>query len=691
VQIIKPQWVINKTQLNQLINKQSMNRLLPAFVVALGGLSCQSFAVGLGEVDLRSYLGQPLDARVPVIAGPDEPLDESCFKLTSGAITSDTGHATPAKISFQQIGRNNVLLIRSSSAVPEPAVRIQVEVSCGNISKISREYTLLLDPPEYAAASRITLPAAPVAAAPVRQIESVAAAQTSFEPLPVMAEQTATTPFPMPAPAPRRAAPRKPSPQASAPRPKAPRVDSPPVAQPAPPIARLEAQKPKTISQPTEPKVAEAPLAAGKKEPALEGFRLKLSSAEIDLGPTKTVSDSDRQRLRERQLLLETQSDDQTASMLAMKNSIKQLETQLAELRNKVSTNSNTGNAATTPQVTTVAAGNITPAVPDPVTAPVTPAPVAIPVAKSGAAKPAVSPESTFSLADWVKPALAASGLGLAAIIGINLWRRRKLNSAGYDDLYASGSPASRVPVQPVGQFDEDKLFEDSAEDDKELQEILSPAEIPSRPRVAPLDLPLSSAPGNADMRNMIDPQAPDSFKLAYLRERFPEIAQGSLRLDKPDSLIHAARLYYQEDNNSAKATELLEYAIGEYPHEVRPWLALFEIYRLENRTADFSSLAQRFKTKFEQGGYWPKVQGIGRQLDAGNPLYAATEYQADEFDPDTATISPEAENWLNTPLDFTQDLLGGELRNALMAEEPSKAAARSSELTLSPEGKKPV
>ena len=30
-----------------------------------------SYALGLGEIDLRSYLGQPLDARIPVLAGAD--------------------------------------------------------------------------------------------------------------------------------------------------------------------------------------------------------------------------------------------------------------------------------------------------------------------------------------------------------------------------------------------------------------------------------------------------------------------------------------------------------------------------------------------------------------------------------------------------------------------------------------------
>ena len=149
--------------------KAARTKVLLNLIFALS--AGNAYALGLGEIDLRSYLGQPLDARIPVSAGVDEPLDNSCFKLINGAVTSDTGHATPAKLSFQQIGRNNILQIRSASSVPEPAVRIQIEVSCGNVSRISREYTLLLDPPEYAA-SRINLPAKPLA--PTQQVTSVA-------------------------------------------------------------------------------------------------------------------------------------------------------------------------------------------------------------------------------------------------------------------------------------------------------------------------------------------------------------------------------------------------------------------------------------------------------------------------------------------------------------------------------------
>ncbi len=683
-------------------------KTLSGLMLAL--MAGNTFALGLGEIDLRSYLGQPLDARIPVMAGPDEALDDGCFKLVNGAVTSDTGHSTPAKLTFQQVGRNNILQIRSSSAVPEPAVRIQIEASCGNLSRVSREYTLLLDPPEYAAtrnnavAKPIVLPQAviaqPAASAPVAEIFTQSDASiTGINNAPIDATALATPPTRQAG----RIRPRAAAPVARAPSRVAPRAFVPP------PVARKPVKE-KEIEPPAE-KMPPAPPVASmpRKEITGDGFRLKLSSAEMNMAPTKTATETDRQRMRARQLLLETQSDDQTATILAMKNSLKVMEAQLAELRRQMAEKNGApvGNVVGMPDIAEKpVAPSIAPPAAAPEVAPVEPpkaAQISIPVAKPLPAKPAATAEAE-ALPDWTMPA-AAAGLATVLLIGGGLlWRRKKKQP--YHDLYADDSVDKKLPIQSVGQFDENKLFEDAEPAEPELEDILQEEAQPVppvikaevKPILKPLEMPAASRAAEQN-RGSIDTQAPDSFKMAYLRERFPEIAQGSLRLDKPDSLIQAARLYYQEDNNSAKAAELLEYAIGEYPNEVRPWLAVFEIYRLENRTIDFANLAVRFKKKFEHGGYWPKVQAIGRQIEPQNPMYVAEEFKSDVQDPEVAAISAEAENWLNAPLDFTQDLLGNELRDALLSEDilpladsaTNKSAAKPGDLSLVPDGKKPV
>ena len=79
-----------------------------------------------------------------------------------------------------------------------------------------------------------------------------------------------------------------------------------------------------------------------------------------------------------------------------------------------------------------------------------------------------------------------------------------------------------------------------------------------------------------------------------YIEERFPEIANRTLALEDAPSIVKGARLFY-EDGALPRAVELLQFAIEDKPAEVRTWLALFEIFRLERLTGEFAALAQRF------------------------------------------------------------------------------------------------
>jgi hypothetical protein len=167
-----------------------------------------------------------------------------------------------------------------------------------------------------------------------------------------------------------------------------------------------------------------------------------------------------------------------------------------------------------------------------------------------------------------------------------------------------------------------------------------------------------------------------DDLRRRYIEERFPEIAKGAIVLDDPDSVVKAARLFY-EDGVAARATELLQYAIERNPRELKTWLALFEIYRLERMTSEFAELAQSFKAQHGKSDYWRKVQYFGREIDPANPLYQESPLstfetigpsQARQFASET-TFDPIAENWLGAPMDFENEVLANDLRKSLMAE----------------------
>jgi hypothetical protein len=107
----------------------------------------------------------------------------------------------------------------------------------------------------------------------------------------------------------------------------------------------------------------------------------------------------------------------------------------------------------------------------------------------------------------------------------------------------------------------------------------------------------------------------------------------------------------------------------------MKTWLALFEIFRLERLTGEFAALAQRFKAQHGEGETWRKVQYFGREIDPGNALYREEPINTLEtIGPREArrlaagsNFDPIAENWLNAPMDFQNEVLANELRQALL------------------------
>ncbi|MDP1532627.1 MAG: hypothetical protein Q8L92_03485, partial [Rubrivivax sp.] len=98
-------------------------------------------ALGLGELNVRSFLGQPLHATVVVLdASADLPAD--CFKLEAG-----TGAIAPpprAELSLQRSGEQAVLHIRTRQSIHDPIAQFVLAADCE--TRLQREYVILLDP-----------------------------------------------------------------------------------------------------------------------------------------------------------------------------------------------------------------------------------------------------------------------------------------------------------------------------------------------------------------------------------------------------------------------------------------------------------------------------------------------------------------------------------------------------------------
>jgi hypothetical protein len=156
--------------------------------------------------------------------------------------------------------------------------------------------------------------------------------------------------------------------------------------------------------------------------------------------------------------------------------------------------------------------------------------------------------------------------------------------------------------------------------------------------------------------------------RLRYIEERLPELASKTVSVDEPDTVINAARSYFEEDQQ-ARACELLIFATEERPQEIRYWLAQFEIYRVEKLAKPYSELAAKFNKLFGHTHVWNKVRHVGHQLDPANTLFAAAGNA-----PDGEHFNPLAENWLNAPNASISNALAADLRRSLFEENEVSA-----------------
>lgn len=103
-------------------------------------------ALGLGNIDVQSGLGEPLRAIIK-LEGEAKSLDSACFKLLR---SSDQYPSSELKalITLREDGSGNTnLLIKSQQILNDPIVRLTLTADCEN--QISRDYVLLLDPPLF--------------------------------------------------------------------------------------------------------------------------------------------------------------------------------------------------------------------------------------------------------------------------------------------------------------------------------------------------------------------------------------------------------------------------------------------------------------------------------------------------------------------------------------------------------------
>ena len=115
--------------------------VLSAFLFASGNAA----ALGLGDLVVRSRLGQTLRAEIRLLEAPGQGnLGETCFRLGEAAGGENLPVLTQGRLRLEQGGGHNRLVITSLQTINEPALRINVHVGCG--AELVRSYALLIDP-----------------------------------------------------------------------------------------------------------------------------------------------------------------------------------------------------------------------------------------------------------------------------------------------------------------------------------------------------------------------------------------------------------------------------------------------------------------------------------------------------------------------------------------------------------------
>lgn len=103
------------------------------------GFQHSSHALGLGDLEVKSYLGEPLKAQVTLF-GANELKSPSCLRLGEQSSINNL----KLNLAGTQSG-NAFVTISSDNVVNEPIINLSVVAGCN--SSIQRDYVLLLDPP----------------------------------------------------------------------------------------------------------------------------------------------------------------------------------------------------------------------------------------------------------------------------------------------------------------------------------------------------------------------------------------------------------------------------------------------------------------------------------------------------------------------------------------------------------------
>ncbi|MBB5191515.1 Tfp pilus assembly protein FimV [Silvimonas terrae] len=531
------------------------------------------FSAALGPIQVRSALGERLDAVIQVTTASGEELSSSCFRV--GTPQDDDGGSVLRGVQMTwepQGSGSGRLRLRTSDPVTEPVMQLPVQVKCGSddTRDFRRDYTLLLDPRDYRGAvisnGSNDQATAPVAAAPARATRrklpapgeswTVRAGDT--------VESIASNYYPHDG-----AARRQFIESMYAQNPDLPQGYRVPLS------VDTQITLPGKVAAPASEAAPRAPKAARKPAASATTGR---SVLRLDDSPPDTPSPSTASAPAVAAIANQAASEDQQLALL--KTQIAQLQQELAQLKlqaqqqltqpataNAVAPAANTAN-------TTVPAATAHPHAPVHVAAPV--------------------PEKSGGLLDWLLfPLILLLLVGVMAWSYLR-WKSRQREASVAEDEYAMQF-ANGMP-------------------DEDVHTVLPPA---------------AGAGARGAVASPLAARAEPQRELAnHITQIANEWQNSTMDVVQPGNVLEEAQLLL-DHGLLQQAINLLIQEIEQHPALATLWLKLLSIYSQHQMKADFLDYARQFREQFTDEDLWRQVQVMGASVDPDNALYQLSEEDA--------------------------------------------------------------
>lgn len=134
-------------------------------MVCLASIALPAEAAGLGDLSVRSALGEPFRAEISLMATAQE-MESMSARVAPKSVYADLGIERPTVLDAVQIdlhkqpGGGAVLRLNSPQPIEDPFMQVLVQLDWAN-GQLLREYNALLDPPGFGdQVAQISLPSA---------------------------------------------------------------------------------------------------------------------------------------------------------------------------------------------------------------------------------------------------------------------------------------------------------------------------------------------------------------------------------------------------------------------------------------------------------------------------------------------------------------------------------------------------